>query len=66
MIRDRLGENDVEASPLDGNPHTTAENDKGQVVVLELTADRQELATRLIGGAMASGSGCRSTPGEAS
>ncbi|WP_427008369.1 adenylate kinase [Pseudarthrobacter sp. H2] len=66
MVQDRLSGSDVESGfLLDGYPRTTAQINhldrilasKGQEldVVLELTADREELVARLLGRARASG-----------
>jgi adenylate kinase len=66
MVRDRLGESDVgDGFLLDGYPHTMAQVEYldeilvigGQSldVVLQLTADDQELVTRLLGRARETG-----------
>ena len=66
MVRDRLTEDDVEAGfLLDGYPRTTAQvdyldgiladGDQKLDVVLQLTADDEELVTRLLGRAKDTG-----------
>jgi adenylate kinase len=66
MVRDRLGENDAENGfLLDGYPRTKAQieyldqiltaKDQWLDLVLELTADREELVARLLGRAKAPG-----------